>query len=581
MIKNKYLNEKIKRLIAPLFIFSFISAGLINCSDDKKKEEVVYDSAGSTAMALEGFQMLATLLDRCIDTLDDTDFDTIRSGDQACSQTDFDAVKVVFEEGISLDPNNPSSNLGMGLIEILGENYNTDLWSIINDIRDEKPGTLFAQRIQNLAEGDALTRVNNALSYLDKAVSVPDDTISVVVSVEECDPANFDCTCEETDTCDYGAMVYHDVDKTFHIDSAEAHTLRAAANLAKAAIKLAVLYDLDIEKSSLSATDYGWLDSLIDGEYCDWDSGLNCDTEPNYYSSVIKDIDDSGSGKSIIEKTKKNESDSAQNDKILFQAIKYTLENDTSFLTRKAGKNIDDVPALVIWAIDDLNAAYSKRKSAPVKDYVLEQSFLDEIDEEILNASTEISTPVLAACQAAEAGITLTDCETKILDFMKSWTSLADALSFAKTVLEGEYTFTKGNGTALFKLNLLKFFESGTLADVETALPYYSWRADANWLTWEQNWLWLNNVEYSKTFTVNDAPVTIDAIWGECEMRYELKPFDLLDGASGAPLADGVDMLYFTDYTVQGILPDMTEAKLQNLIDSIEITINQNDGDFR
>ncbi len=518
-------------------------------------------------------------------------FEDARNANGICDYNDYKKVRDCFSDSVLNDDTNAKGNLGMALCDILDLNYKPTTWKILDQLMHHKSYsaiTVSAADVKTLCNVDAVGAISSAIARLNLVLtsSFTSVTVNEIVLDDE------------------------DEAESFVITKAEVYVMKAALEVLRAAIYVAMSYD--IQPVGADGT-YGWMIGLTkeydDYDWMSWDS---------YTTST------SGTGQNTVTLTKNVEEEEAANGVLIFRALKLNWDK-ASYGTINSDNKLASAKTDLIQAVADLKSALTvvKAQTGDVSKNLITQSDIDDINEDLAEdfAKEDVSHHY--------PGETLNSCEA--------------ILNFANKVLTTQVTIALDpeSGTAMIPVTIdaSKFF-SGSITSIKSFLPYLRWRAESAWIETEtdrwvhyyghvytsatvtqadqQAW-WLatygftpsyNDVYYSDEYLgdnrwnlaerwvddpeVNDPSgdynwwlynshyINVSGVYNtlgsvladdyevskivKIETGYDVEPIDLTT-AAGVVIDMDADDAYpeFPDYTFAGIFPGMTKAKFESL----------------
>jgi hypothetical protein len=524
---------------------------------------------------------LWNLLQDRIRTLDSTE------GPDDVKAIDFMSLRSGFQTIIEGDSTREKSNAGYMMSSILSLNTSSKMWRLIDslesysDALDENPSSedqIMAKRRNVLGLGKRMVTAGPSmlrematepslprfltLDYLQTAIEtelipILDDAIAAadrLIGKEEM------------------SLSIEEDGQKYEIDKGEVFLVAAQARLSRAGLAMLCLYDMDLYAAA-DAQNYTWIDSLVqfDGNNRDI-IRLQGDTllQISYWDNAAPQVK-------------------------LAKTFQYNLEEREEFMTIRRewhGTILEDLRAIPVILTDALNSI--RAESDDQSDDILQLSVVYDMDTSMLDLSSSMREDGVSAGLA------------------EKFRSPEALLAFVSELLEGPYTFTETiDGRELSLAVDFSAFLSNPVEDLRTILPRYVWVPEAQWLQADRNEYWANypaSYEPSPTqesasqtgyeFTVwpedtlDIDPAAIDSIveevWGQktvylnaavsveiyVDSTTYIDPLRLADEQGKMLSAEEIEQLiesemffpYFSDYTFNGMFPEMTRTKWLDLV---------------
>lgn len=503
--------------VASLLLLSF-SACEENSTDPSDGE--VFEA---NVLAAEGIQMLnQTMID-----MDDTQ-DITEAEDLMLQQT-FNEIQAKFDAAMDLDPNNPTANLGMSILDFVVINYDQELWDMINDIKaldDDSPRILnrqiqfFAEtpsllikqfqptrtdaisihRLQSYIISGVLPRLSDSLARLNHAIALADSNAIMIDTSEE----------------------------YMEVDCGEIHAFRAAMNLIFAAFNMIVAYDMDIKDRDNS---YDWVQDFADIEMQQFPEGEVYDFNLTDGHLILYYYDwDYAWELYDLNRTE-----------FLARLLQHNLEHNASFGTIASQNYLNAARNAIIAAADDVRNG---------TDYILDEN--DNQDNDVIKIENILSM-----------NDNFDDIDENDPSFMQDWNSINDVADWIESILSQSFELQENN--VEFSVDLSAYF-SGNIADIRDVQPYFNWNENEDWIS--HRFYTDTTTYYSNySFWMNDQFYEFDNLnrvtWNYAMPKLIVGDFTDAQGN----VIDEDEIPYFPDYTFGGILPDMTRAKFIQLFE--------------
>lgn len=506
-----------KLFCLPLLLCSLL---LFSCFDSSTKPD---DDQDGTPPAREGMQMLNQLI------LDFDDDHEITEAEDIMLQSDFDAIEAKFQESLDLESSNPMAHLGLSILEIARLNFDTELWSLIEELdgRPEGPpkrlfnnqigllasspnlimkelnvaksDNLSIHRFQNFVIDHVLPRISASISHLNYAVALADSNVILIDTGEE----------------------------MMEVDRGEIYLYSAGLKMLAAAFNMMVAYDYDLKDEDNS---YAWIEDFdeLDVEYVQEDQVFNYTV--NDGNLILRLYDDDYNQRHL----------EAVQQEFMAKLLKHNLDNNPAFGTLRSQSYLNSIHSSIIGAATDIRNCvnYIEDEDDNQSDDILKIEHISNMNEE------------------------LADIDENDPNFMQNWNSICDVATWLENVLN-EIQNMSENGVD-FQVDLGELF-SGSNNDIRDILPYHRWNPAENWVELDYyEYGWASN-EHS--FLYNNEWVYIDNINYVTFQYYrpECNPIEFTD--SNLEPIDEDEYPYFPDYTMGGVFPDMTRDKLIALLD--------------
>ncbi|KPK95923.1 hypothetical protein AMJ80_02850 [bacterium SM23_31] len=512
-----------KKLIGFFSVIIFALALFAGCSKDSEDSIIAPGDSEANRLAREGFDLLINVLQYA----EDIDIGNANESGDIFPETYYLTIKGKFTQAMAQNPTNALANLGMGIVEVLSVNYDTELWDIVSDFDDEfaekrilnnqmnfiaetpklylkyfahsldDPEISFA-RIQTYIDNNVIPKLDNSLEHLAYAITLADDNV----------------------------LLINDGEEDLELDRGEIYLFRASVFATNAAFKLLTLYDMDLFDA---AGTYNWVDAYdIDDDYF-WG--------PSYYRTEMIE------GSKWLFAYYNYSLYEAKIDSLLFSVLKHNLQNRNTFLSYRSGKS----PVLIK---TDLEDALQDIQSAV--DYIFDES--DNQSDDIIKISH------------------LTDINDEISDhspgypqFSQNWSTIYDVIDWLEVVLNNPYDIEEGG--VFLQVDISKLFNPG-ISDWKDKLPYHNWRNENEWITVDSSFYTYPNYGNSYWIWFDNDWVVIDSVDYVMDINYDYDvfPIEFLDGLGGNVVNLEVDFPYFPDYTFSGLFPGMTREQMIYLI---------------
>ena len=517
------------KFIRSLFFLMIAIFLIVSCSEESTSPQP-NDITAANELAIEGFQLLN---DEILEA-EETDLENVDEGNDIFSENIYNEIKAKFDEALVLDTDNPMAHLGLAILEVASVNYDNELWDIYNDIDTEfnpnnrilnnqfkflgKTPKLYLNvltnpfdrddeisfaRIQNFIEDNVLPKIDNAIDHLSDAISLADSSAIMIDTGEE----------------------------FVEIDCGEIYAFRSSMYAISAAFKLIILYDFDLFDENNS---YDWLHQIedLDDSDDDW-----WDDYDNYYIEYID-----GENWLILEKYW--DYTYCQQDSIIFDVMKFNLEERPEFGQFRSGQSPNSIQNDLISAVNDLENAvnYIENEDDPQSNDIIKLEYITDFEDD------------------------LDDLDPDAPNFAQEWNDIHDVIDWISGLLTETYELTENGVT--FEINLSRLFNPG-LNDLEEYFPYFTWKSKNEWINMELDWEDVDwNYGYDYTFYCNGEYIIVDNIdyVHRKYFDYDIEPSFFTDGPNGAEI-DNEEIPYFPDYTFNGIFPDMTRTKMENLFE--------------
>ena len=358
---------KFKKCIFITILFSALF--FLTACDETTTDPGGNDLGEANALAMEGFEQL----NQKAQELEGTDLESAQSGEDVFPNSEYTAIKNIFESAIDKDANNPTAHLGLAILELFSVNYDNDLWNLINDANGgtfnkrilnnqlqflgTAPEALLKQtgntlkkinsslsiaRVQNIVEGSVLPKINNAIDHLDYAVNLADSNVIVLDADGE----------------------------SVEIDPGEIYLFRASLYAVSAGFRFFTLYDVDLFDQDGG---YSWLDSLLSSDY---EYGYD-----SYYTQMVND-------QKYLYITDNYESEKEiASDSLAADVVKYNLLSRSSFLTFRRPAIGAQIKSDILHVISDLENSvdYIENESDDQSNDIIKFSYIQEADSNISN----------------------------------------------------------------------------------------------------------------------------------------------------------------------------------------------------
>ena len=238
----------------------------------------------------------------------------------------------------------------------------------------------------------------------------------------------------------------------FEITKAEVYIFRAGLESLRALVKIAMAYDIQPVGSDGS---YGWMKNLnkdnSDSQRNSWDS---------YTLTTVN-------GKNIITLTEDTESDSRDDDVLIFKTLKLNYDK-SAFGKLYSGNQLAGAQTDLLAAVADLKSAVT---------------VVDAVDEGLVDVSHRLITK----SKIADLDSTIDKMFSSVADYFpgEDLTTCSKVLTFINKALQYPVTVaipTKNSSTLTdVSIDISSFFE-GKIADIRNVLPYFKWRAESAWV---------------------------------------------------------------------------------------------------
>lgn len=491
--------------VKKILLFCFFAVLLSSCNKENSTEPI--DDLGATNSANAGFTMLNNILST--------------TSLQNMTQQQYQEVRTQFESAYKANPNNPNANIGMGIMELMSVGYDNTLLNSLATTSVMPKIQLLNNQFGLIAEvPKTLTKFNVAMLKGSSASTIAKFQQSLEsIVIPKIDKAIEHFT--KAISNDTVKVVIKSNKDIYEIDKGEIYIARASAYAAKTAIEALVLYDYDLLDSQNT---YSWA-SVQDRE------------RQNY---AVKSNDTLH----IYDVRYRCKTDSA-----MAAALKYNLTNSsrTNFLKYRSGKSGLTIKQSLINMISDIESAYNfiKAETDDQTTDVIKQSMLTDFDSALSGDPVNING--------------------------HTYTTFNSLIAYLKGILNGDLINTTSNGVQ-FSIKLSALFDGG-LSDMRTKLPSYQWIAENKWVkkVTEYNYSYSNSnvggtYSYYNYSTGTTVVYTNIKYINSIAILYVMgSPVNFTDD-KGNVIDPETTLPYFPDYTMGGLLPNMTRDKLKTIL---------------
>jgi hypothetical protein len=505
---------------------------------------------------------------------------------------DFISLRSGFNSFIKKYPNYCKANLGYMISALLSLNYSTSVAKLVDSIdgyitaennylnsHAAAPEKLMATAYRKegiIGLGKALAaKTNNivqmhtlkpsfpgfiTLEYIQKIAD--NEVIPVLDSVV--------LAANRLEAID-GMLVYVNITDngqtdTFNVKKGEIYVIESMCHLVRAFLGMFCTYNIDLY--AINATNYSWIDTLLKN------------SQSGSFDSLIYSV----SGDTLYERNKTIDTGKIASNIYEAKMLKYNLERSGFLTIRKQYHAKVKADLLAVASCIDSGLTFVRNQNSSDENDIIKISSLTSADESLADLKT----------QMVDDGISS--------ELASKFSSPENIAGFIVQLLSGPYTFneTVDGNTIDLKVNLSSWFDN-PVSDLRTLLPKYTWAGDSGWKIVENK-----NYEYSTSnsdtlsFTVDSSNSMVSIpdllIAGKkinssgyttytlttpihytthVDINYEVNSLQLLDENNNALTDAQIDTLRnnksffpcFTDYTFDGVLPDMTtRQKWLNII---------------
>ncbi|MBD3335625.1 MAG: hypothetical protein GF355_08920, partial [Candidatus Eisenbacteria bacterium] len=352
------------------------------------------------------------------------------------------------------------------------------------------PGNLTVARAQELIDDVLMPSVDSALEHLDQVLT--EDCLEIRIELE---------------------------DEVNEIDMGEVYLFDAALRAARAGLKIATSYNLELLGPDGT---YNWIDDIRNADECDEFGYLEPYDDQYRIITVYRD------------RTQ------ASQDSMMISILQYNLEQSPEFLSRRDNRMASAYADLQA-ARDQLAAGVAaiREEQDGQTDDIVKIADLVELDEEIQE-------------------------ERDRFRFSENFTTIEDVLEWIDEVLTGTYHVSEEGdfGEIEFDVRLSALFNSPP-ASWREYLPYYRFKPASQWLVWEyDSYVYDTNPDFEECYTTCSGETYCQTGVVQREWRdydYDFEPLDFLDGPGGDPVdLDEVTLPYVPDYTFGNLFPGAT-----------------------
>lgn len=509
---------------------------LFGCSEDSEDSSSNANNISEgNRLAQEGMEMLN---EEILDMTEDEDIEIDDSND-LMYESIFNSIEEKFTEALEEDADNPMASLGMGILEVMRLNYDSELWSIIDEFLEleedsgrhpslfssqfellgkspflalktttmVRGGELSIQRIQEAIDNCVLPQLNSSLSYLENAISLADSNAIIIDTGEE----------------------------FMEIDCGEVYAFEAGVKLLEAAFEIINAYDLEMVGEDGS---HDWFEEIMS----DYEPPYPCywDTYPytaydysynNYTNELDVHLFDMSSGWYSDE----------YSEMILERTFCYNLQNNSSFgrlrsgYLNKAQNDILDAIAAI-----DAGIQYIENENDNQSNDIIKLSYIEDLEDQI-------------------------DDHDDNPEFMQDWHSISDGITWLENLVSGSVELTANEET--FTVDLDAFF-SGAIDDIKDYLPYYHWNdLNDNWMELVNDYYYHSSSSHYQFFDAYGNYQEYNSLNG-INKYYDYYRYD--SGYSTDEIGNGLENdedPYLPDYSFNGIFPGMTRYKFWRVFD--------------
>ena len=511
-------------------LFIFILFLLTSCSKEISDNSIIgshpasleYNNNEAEKLAREGIDVLNTkILD-----IEEIDIENVNEANDIFSLEDYNLIKSIFVRALEKDPTNALANLGMAIVEVFSVNYDNELWDIVNDFDNKLSKKALHKNQMHFISETPKYYLRYLANPLD-ASSISLARLQNYIDDNVLPKLNNSLGYLENAITFTDIVMIDDDEEERELDRGEIYMFRATVYVTIAAMKILTLYDVDLYDAKGT---YDWLDDL------DFDS--DDDDDDDYWSMKEYRTEIIDGKKYLIQYYE--DDDDCSGDSLLVSVFKHNLHNRDNFLKFKQGKSPASIKADLENALVDLQNTV---------DYVTAEG--DDQSDDIIKMS-----------DITEMNDDLSDPRPDDPEFTQEWKTVDDVIDWLETMLNSPYTITEKDIS--FQLDISKFFSPG-ISDLEEKLPLHRWINEDEWVTIDSTVRSKNNWGKTVWFWINDEEVMIENVDYVAEIRYEydFNPIDWID--EDGKVVRKIDEVYFPDYTIGGIFPDMTRPKMVDL----------------
>jgi hypothetical protein len=469
----------------------------------------------------------------------------------------YSAIRHGMDQALAAHPACRPAHLGSALLDVIGLNYDPELWSLIDSLLaytdDEasppvpraaspsyRKGGIFLRRGSPIL-GNQFTLLATAPRELLRMASRPiPSNLSVMRLQKVIDdvvlPAlNSAIAHMEKAEAGGGPILLLKVeDEYVEIDLGEVYFFDASLRAARAGFLIMNSYDLDLPGPDGT---YHWVDEIrdIESTVCDQRAEVRPIAASPYYQVVQYSSND----------------EEMAGDSVLAAVAEYNLMQRPAFLRARVDRMSNALQDLQTLRYKlELGVTAIRAEDDPQEDDVIRIADLIDTDSEIRSWTRP--------------------------QFAANFTSIEDVLGWVETVLSGTYHVSESGdcGPIEVDVNLSAFFNNAP-PDWRSLLPYYRFKPRNEWIARTTGYTYGYDVVpggavcfgtcgggYLCRYDI--ARYDYVSSWGDCE------PIEFLDGPDGNPIDLGVVKVpYLPDYTLAGLLPNATRATWLAVADAL------------